>query len=254
MGAEPWRGADQHMMVIRESIARARPDVVKEVFRLLHQSKLAAKLPDTGTALDALRFGVEPNRQALDVIIDFAFRQGDDSAPFQRRRIVRRHDAGPDGLQRPAPVERSVRLRRSRANFRAVFAEPGRGTVRGHRRAVEHDRGRTPGMMPPLAASLFSSSFMPRWITCGSENTCSRSLIGPAGIAAVSSFARVFALEARVSADNLPTSSVRWRAGPCCHCIRHFGEFWLAEHAAQFDELVSLPVAMMMRPSATGNT
>lgn len=65
-----------HMMVIRESIARARPDVVKEVFRLLHQSKLAAKLPDTGTALDALRFGVEPNRQALDVIIDFAFRQG----------------------------------------------------------------------------------------------------------------------------------------------------------------------------------
>jgi 4,5-dihydroxyphthalate decarboxylase len=42
----------------------------------LHQSKLAAKLPDTGTALDPLRFGVEANRQALDVIIDFAFAQG----------------------------------------------------------------------------------------------------------------------------------------------------------------------------------
>jgi 4,5-dihydroxyphthalate decarboxylase len=65
-----------HLVVMRESIAKARPDIVKEVFTLLHQSKLAARLPDTGTALDPLRYGVEANRQALDVIIDFAFSQG----------------------------------------------------------------------------------------------------------------------------------------------------------------------------------
>jgi len=65
-----------HLVVMRQGIAQARPDVVAEVFGLLHQSKLAAKLPETGTALDPLRFGVEPNRRALDVIIDFAFAQG----------------------------------------------------------------------------------------------------------------------------------------------------------------------------------
>lgn len=65
-----------HLVVIRSAIAKERPDVVREVFRLLHASKLAAKLPATGTALDPLRFGVEPNRRALDVIIDYAFSQG----------------------------------------------------------------------------------------------------------------------------------------------------------------------------------
>jgi 4,5-dihydroxyphthalate decarboxylase len=65
-----------HLVVMRDTVAKARPDLVEEVFNLLHQSKLAAKLPDTGTALDPLRYGVEPNRQALDVIIDFAFSQG----------------------------------------------------------------------------------------------------------------------------------------------------------------------------------
>jgi 4,5-dihydroxyphthalate decarboxylase len=65
-----------HLVVMRQSIAHARPDAVKEVFRLLYASKQAAKLPDSGTALDPLRFGVEPNRRTLDVIIDFAFTQG----------------------------------------------------------------------------------------------------------------------------------------------------------------------------------
>jgi len=65
-----------HLVVIRQGIASARPDVVKEVFRLLYASKQAAKLPDSGTALDPLRFGIEPNRRTLDIIIDFAFEQG----------------------------------------------------------------------------------------------------------------------------------------------------------------------------------
>ncbi len=65
-----------HLAVVRQSIARERPDVVKEVFRLLHESKMAAKLPETGTPLDPLRYGIEANRRALDVIIDFSFAQG----------------------------------------------------------------------------------------------------------------------------------------------------------------------------------
>ena len=65
-----------HLVVVRQSVAQARPDIVKEIFHLLHDSKMAAKLPETGTALDPLRYGVEANRQALDVILDFSFNQG----------------------------------------------------------------------------------------------------------------------------------------------------------------------------------
>lgn len=65
-----------HMFVMRKSIVEERPDVVREVFRLLGESKKAANLPASGTALDPLRFGVEANRRSLEIIIDFAFRQG----------------------------------------------------------------------------------------------------------------------------------------------------------------------------------
>ena len=65
-----------HLVVIRDEIARARPEVVREVYRLLQASKEAAGLPASGTALDPLRFGIEANRASLDVIIDYAFRQG----------------------------------------------------------------------------------------------------------------------------------------------------------------------------------
>ena len=61
-----------HMMVIRESIAQSRPDVVQEVFRVLRESKDAAR---GEAAQDALRFGVEPNRQSLEIIIGYAVRQ-----------------------------------------------------------------------------------------------------------------------------------------------------------------------------------
>ena len=54
--------------------SKTRPDVVKEVYRLLRESRAAN--PWTGDpALDPLRFGIEANRRALEVIIDFAFRQ-----------------------------------------------------------------------------------------------------------------------------------------------------------------------------------
>jgi len=63
-----------HMVVVRTELARSRPDVVKDVFRQLHQSKLAAGLTDGG-ALDPYRFGVEACRPTLEVIVDFCHRQ-----------------------------------------------------------------------------------------------------------------------------------------------------------------------------------
>ncbi|HEY2226701.1 MAG TPA: phosphate ABC transporter substrate-binding protein [Xanthobacteraceae bacterium] len=63
-----------HMVVVGEEIAEKRPDVVKDVFRLLHESKHAAGLPDGGM-YDPYRYGVEACRPILEVIIDFCFKQ-----------------------------------------------------------------------------------------------------------------------------------------------------------------------------------
>src|SRR4029077_7529533 len=60
-----------HMVVLREDIARSRPDVAKELFRLLLPSKRAGKVPSEGTALDPLRFGVAACRPTLEIIIDY---------------------------------------------------------------------------------------------------------------------------------------------------------------------------------------
>jgi 4,5-dihydroxyphthalate decarboxylase len=63
-----------HMVVVRQELSRSRPDVVKDIFRQLHDSKIAAGLPDGG-ALDPYRFGVEACRPILDIIIDFCHQQ-----------------------------------------------------------------------------------------------------------------------------------------------------------------------------------
>ena len=64
-----------HMVVLREDIAKSHPDVAKELFRLLLASKRAGKAPSDGTALDPLRFGVEACRPTLEIIIDYCVRQ-----------------------------------------------------------------------------------------------------------------------------------------------------------------------------------
>jgi len=64
-----------HMVVLRDEIVRSRPDVAKELFRLLLASKRALKSPTDGTALDPLRFGVEACRRTLEIIIDYCVRQ-----------------------------------------------------------------------------------------------------------------------------------------------------------------------------------
>jgi 4,5-dihydroxyphthalate decarboxylase len=63
-----------HMVVVRESLSRERPDLVRDVFRQLHASKVAAGLPDGGP-LDPYRFGVAACRPILEIIIDFCWRQ-----------------------------------------------------------------------------------------------------------------------------------------------------------------------------------
>lgn len=63
-----------HMVVMRDSIAKSRPDVVKEVFRLLVDSHKRAGGPGNNQAA-AIRFGLDATRASLEIIIDYAVRQ-----------------------------------------------------------------------------------------------------------------------------------------------------------------------------------
>lgn len=61
-----------HMLVIRSELSRTRPDVVREVFRLFKESRdIAVRNGDKNAA--QLQFGLEPNRRALEIIIDIAY-------------------------------------------------------------------------------------------------------------------------------------------------------------------------------------
>jgi 4,5-dihydroxyphthalate decarboxylase len=62
-----------HLAVMRESIVESRPDVVREVYRLLKESRAAAPLPEGVD--DPLRFGITAIRASLDEIAEQAFRQ-----------------------------------------------------------------------------------------------------------------------------------------------------------------------------------
>ena len=64
-----------HMMVVRESISKSRPDVVKEIYRMLHDSRCVVPPRADNGLLDPWRFGVEANRRSLGIIIDYSFRQ-----------------------------------------------------------------------------------------------------------------------------------------------------------------------------------
>jgi 4,5-dihydroxyphthalate decarboxylase len=63
-----------HMMVVREAIAKSRPDIVQEICRLLQESRRAAS-PPAGGLLDPWRFGVEENRRSIEIVIDYSYRQ-----------------------------------------------------------------------------------------------------------------------------------------------------------------------------------
>ncbi len=63
-----------HMAVIRQSIAQTRPDVVREVFRMLVESQKRAGTEGTEQAA-AIRFGFAAVKPSLEIIIDYAVRQ-----------------------------------------------------------------------------------------------------------------------------------------------------------------------------------
>lgn len=61
-----------HLFVVRRDLARQRPDVVREIFRVLKESK-AQGVPSGG--IDPVPFGVENNRKALETIIRYSYEQ-----------------------------------------------------------------------------------------------------------------------------------------------------------------------------------
>jgi 4,5-dihydroxyphthalate decarboxylase len=63
-----------HMVVATESLSRSDPQAVREVFRLLVESKRAAGLPKPG-GIDFLPFGFEACRPALEIMIKFTQQQ-----------------------------------------------------------------------------------------------------------------------------------------------------------------------------------
>ena len=63
-----------HLAVMREEIVKARPDVVREVYRVLKESREAAKDIPTG-ADDPLRFGIGAVRQSLEQLAAYAVQQ-----------------------------------------------------------------------------------------------------------------------------------------------------------------------------------
>ncbi len=60
-----------HMAVVKNSLSQSDPGAVREVFRMLHDSKKAAGLPKPGT-IDTLPFGFDAVRPALELMSSYA--------------------------------------------------------------------------------------------------------------------------------------------------------------------------------------
>ena len=60
-----------HMVVLKESLSKSDPAAVREVFRMLLDSKKAAGLPKSG-AIDLIPFGFDAVKPALDLISSYA--------------------------------------------------------------------------------------------------------------------------------------------------------------------------------------
>jgi 4,5-dihydroxyphthalate decarboxylase len=63
-----------HMLVMRDSIVKSRPDVVREVYRMVLASRRAMDSSKDGK-LDPLRFDIENVRKSLELAIDFSLVQ-----------------------------------------------------------------------------------------------------------------------------------------------------------------------------------
>lgn len=63
-----------HMLVVKKSLAESNPSAVKEIYRLLRESKQAS--PTSGDAFDPIQFGLENVRRSLELIIHYSVQQG----------------------------------------------------------------------------------------------------------------------------------------------------------------------------------
>ncbi len=61
-----------HMFVVTEALSRSRPDVVRELYRVLKESKEANGPPK---GIDTRPYGVEANRKGLELAIEYAMQQ-----------------------------------------------------------------------------------------------------------------------------------------------------------------------------------
>ncbi len=61
-----------HMVVLKESLAKSNPAAVREVYRMLLDSKKAAGLPKPG-AIDTIPFGFDAVKPALELMSSYAF-------------------------------------------------------------------------------------------------------------------------------------------------------------------------------------
>lgn len=75
--AEAWFAREgvvpiNHMFVVHEDLSRRRPDVVREIYRMIVESRAAA--PD-GARTNLPPIGLEANRKGLQMAIDWSFEQ-----------------------------------------------------------------------------------------------------------------------------------------------------------------------------------
>ena len=61
-----------HFVVVQEQVARAKPWMLAELYRLLKEAKAGVAQPG---GVDLLPFGIEANRKTLETIVRFAHRQ-----------------------------------------------------------------------------------------------------------------------------------------------------------------------------------
>ena len=78
--ADQWYAANQaapinHMLVVRKSLAQARPDLVREVYRMFCAGRDALPATPTGQ-IDMLPYGIHKTRRSLELVIGYAYEQG----------------------------------------------------------------------------------------------------------------------------------------------------------------------------------
>ncbi len=67
-------GHINHMFAVHRDLPKERPDVAREIFRVLAESKARAGLPKAGE-IDQLPFGFEACRKSLELITRYAYEQ-----------------------------------------------------------------------------------------------------------------------------------------------------------------------------------